>query len=243
MQRIIIICIGLTFFFCQHSVAQNNGQIQEGKPYIEVNGTAEQEVIPDEIFVKIIIREKYVNREKVTIDVQENKLKEALTSIGIDLKNLSLADADADFVRVRWTKKDVLTRKDYVLKLNSAAQVGEVFQELDKLEISDADIARVNHSKMDSLNKAVKIMAIKAAKDKADYLLTAIGEKTGKPLIINETGNYSVRTAAGIVNTRGSRSEALEYYVDGIKTKSSEEEIQFQKIKVRSEIYVKFSIL
>lgn len=233
-------------FFCisGNVFSQTAANKTDEKPYIEVTGTAEHEVIPDEIFVKIIIREKYVNREKVTIEEQEKKLKEALTSIGIDLNNLSLADAEADYVRVRWTKKDLLTRKDYILKLNSAMQVGQVFQEMDKLEINDAEVSRVNHSKTDSLNKAVKIMAIKAAKDKADYLLGAIGEKAGQPLIINETGNKYVGAAsARLVNTRGSRLNEVEYYVDGVKVKETEKEIQFEKIKIRSEIYVKFLIL
>jgi uncharacterized protein YggE len=223
--------------------SQPSGNRIDEKPFIEVTGIAEQEIVPDEIFVSITLREIFVNREKVTIDAQETRLKEALTSIGISLNNLSLADADADYVRVRWTRKDLLTRKDYILKLNSAMQVGQVFQELDKLEINDANVSRVNHSKIDSLNKAVKIMAIKAAKEKADYLLAAINEKTGQPLIINESGQKFLHASPGVINTRGARLNEVEYFVDGVKTKGIEKEIQFEKIKIRSEIYVKFLIL
>jgi len=88
----------------------------------------------------------------------------------------------------------------------------------------------------------VKILAIKAAKDKADYLLTAIGEQTGKPLIIKENEILPTRQLQS-VNTRGARSESSEYYIDGIKMKSEDNnEIQFQKIKIQTSIYVKFSI-
>jgi uncharacterized protein YggE len=213
----------------------------EEKPYIEVTGSADQEVIPDEIYINIIIREKYVNREKVTIESQEEKLKTYLKDIGIDIINLYLSDANADYVKVKWRTKDVLTKKDYTLKVMTATTVGQVFQQLDKLEITDAFIAKVNHSKLDSLKKEVKILAIKAAKNKADYLLTAIGEQTGKPLIVQEREN-GITPGAG-VNYRGSRSSETPYYIDGVKVSGGvKEELQFTKIKIEAFVFVKFAI-
>ncbi len=93
----------------------------EEKPYIEVTGSADHEVIPDEIYINIVIREKYVNKEKVTIESQEEKLKTFLKVIGIDIKNLYLSDVNADYVKVKWRTKDVLTKKDYTLKVATAA--------------------------------------------------------------------------------------------------------------------------
>lgn len=220
---------------------QSNTSKTEEQPYIEVVGTAEQEVIPDEIYIGIIISEKYVNKVKVTIEEQEEKLKNIVKSLGIDLTNLFLSDANADYVKVSWRTKDVLTKKNYSLKVSDATTAGNVFKELEKLEITDANISRVNHSKLDSLKKTIKIIAIKSAKDKADYLLAAIGEQTGKPLIIKET-EYLPNTNY-VVNTRGNRSSGSISYVDGIKIKSdSNNEIQFQKIKLQTSIYVKFLI-
>lgn len=221
---------------------QTNTTKTEEQSYIEVTGTAEKEVVPDEIYIGIIIREKYVNKVKVTIEEQEEKLKNTVKSIGIDLTNLYLSDANADYVKIRWQKKDVLTKKDYTLKVSDATTIGQVFQELEKLEITDAFISRVSHSKLDSLRKEVKIMAIKAAKDKADYLLAAIGEQTGKPLIVKENEILPTRQLAS-VNVRGSRSESSEYFIDGVKVRDKEDnEIQFQKIKIQTSIYVKFLI-
>jgi uncharacterized protein YggE len=127
----------------------------------------------------------------------------------------------------------------YTLKVTNATTVGQVFQQLDKLEITDANIVKVNHSKIDSLKKEVRIMAIKAAKTKADYLLAAIGEQTGKPLIVKEKENSYIDPS--MLNVRGGRSSSTEYFVDGNKV-STEDDIQFQKIKIQSAIYIKFSI-
>ncbi len=41
---------------------------------------------------------------------------------------------------------------------------------------------------MDSLTKETNITAIKAAKAKADYLLGALGEQTGKVIWVNDSG-------------------------------------------------------
>ena len=205
------------------------------KPYIEVNGTGEMEVIPDEIYVAITLREKSSNKKTISIEEQEQNLKNALKNLKVDLKNLSLAGANADLVRIEWRKKGVITQKQYSLKLANATILGQVFSELDKLEITDAYVSHVQHSKIDSLRKVVKIMAIKAAKNKADYLLSAIGEKTGKPLIVRENDGAYAQMMYSLPNVRmdkDANEENMPY----------NDPIDFKKIKVESSIYVKFGI-
>lgn len=221
---------------------QTNNSSIDVRPYIEVLGTSEMEIIPDEIYIGIVIRERYVNKTKITIEEQEEKLKKSLQNIDIRLENLYLSDLNADFVKVHWRKKDVITKKEYTLKLSTASELSAVFQELENIEINEASISRVDHSKIDSLRKQVKIQAIKDAKDKADYLLTAIGERAGKPLVItespmtitrNEVSRLPVRSTTRIVETGGGVHSLME---------NKKVEIEFQKIKLYSNLYVKFSI-
>lgn len=221
---------------------QSNNQTTEEKPYIEVVGKYEMEIIPDEIFIKIVIHEKYESRTKITIQEQEDSLKVKLKSIGIDLSNLYLNDVNADFVKISWSKKDVLTKKDYTLKVSDAAEVKQVFQELENLQITDASISKVSHSKIDSLRKVVRIKAIKAAKEKAEYLLAAIDEQIGKPLIIRENmpQYYSQDTYR-----MNSRSNYSYMQVGGVSSSYGDkelEEIEFQKINLSTSIYIKFLI-
>jgi len=218
--------------------AQSAGELRE-PPYIEVTGIAEQEVVPDEIYVSIIIREKYINKEKVSIQAQEEKLKGQLKSLGIDMSNLFLSDANADLITIRWKNTGLLTQKEYTLKLSNATQVGQVFEQLDKLDITDAAIQRVHHSKLDSLKKEVKIAAVKAAKAKADYLLAAIGEQTGKALIVQETDNPAYpMVGAAFQNARALNDPNLSETV----VATADTDLQFRKIKIEARIYVKFSI-
>lgn len=235
---ILVACAALFSSLQTFSQTKTEG---EEKPYIELNGKAEQEVIPNEIYINIVIRERYVNKEKQTIEIQEEKLKAALKEINIDLSNLSLSDANADYVKVKFRTKDVLTKKDYTLKVTTATAVGQVFQQLDKIEITDAYISKVSHTKLDSLRREVRITAIKAAKNKADYMLAAIGEQTGKPLVINEVGTAQA-TQIYRQASMASYSNVRQLGEEEDKDSGGKAEIQFKKIKIECTIYVKFAI-
>ncbi len=230
--------VGIALLISLHSHSQQPVKAPEERPYIEVTGRAENEVVPDEIYISIVIREKYVNKEKITIESQEEKLKNAVKGVGISLSNLYLSDANADYVRVRWRTKDVLTQKDYTLKVASATEVSEIFKQLDMLEIKDAYIARVNHSKIDSLKKDMRIQAIKGAKAKADYLLNAIGEEVGKPIFISESASSQAHETMGMNNIPGVRMIG-EKYEDLIDPTSV---IKFKKIMIEATVYVRFGI-
>lgn len=220
--------------------AQNIANEGETKPFIELNGTAEKEVIPDEIYITIVIKERLVNREKLTVETQENNLKTSLKSIGVDLINLAVADASADYVKITWQTKDVISKKEYLLKVSNATTLSKVFEQLSALEIDDAYVKRVSHSKLDSLKKEVRIAAIKSAKEKADYLLTAIGEQTGKALVVKEVNTSSYQNE--LTRNYTVNSKLSSYGASDLFDSNPKNEIQFQKIKITATLYTKFEI-
>jgi uncharacterized protein YggE len=210
------------------------------KDIIEVTGRAEKEITPDEIYVRILIQEKNESREKISIEQQEEKLRNAVTNAGIDIKNLSVSDVNADYMKIRWKTKEVMTQKAYILKTSTPQQLRKLFTELNKMEVKDAGIDHASHSKIDSLTKTVRLMAIKAAKDKALYLLTAINEKLGNCLVVREDSPSIYLNEANISNNsysnfsvgRGASYETTpDFY-----------EIGFQNIKLEYSIYCKFEI-
>ncbi len=201
---------------------------QEEKPYIEVTGVAEQEVVPDEIYVAIEIRER---KDNGSVARQEEQLKAIVQELGINLADLRLSDAITDYMKVRFKSGAIKIGKSYTLKVKDAATVGKLFYRLDKEDLAEARIERLGYSGMDSLKKATRIMAIKAAKEKADYLLKSIGQELGSPLVINEQEQqpYIARNLAANVTYQ-------EYESKG------RQEVAFEKLKVRSAIYIKFGI-
>ena len=121
------------------------------------------------------------------------------------------------------------------MKVKSAGEVNKLFQLLDELGIEDAAIVKTSHSEIEKLRKEVKIQAMKAAKDKADYLLTAIGEQTGKPLVIREQDHTIY--PANLYSNVAVRQEAAYDKSGGLQ-----DAVAFTKIKIRYEIFAKFAI-
>ena len=128
-------------------------------------------------------------------------------------------------------------QSEYSLKVKDAREVHIFFEKLDELKIKDAFISKVDQSKIHEYRKEVRILAIKAAKEKADYLLEAIGAKTGNPLVIKENGmNPALEYSRSNIRYGG------EEHVTAYKVETGKLAIEFKKIKVKSSYYVKFEI-
>lgn len=235
MKKLIIAT--LTVFLFSTSYAQQTGGLLE-QPHISVNGTHEMEVMPDEIYVSITIHERVKGKEKITVQEQEKKLKEGFAKAGINLDELSLSSANSNYVKVKWSKKDVLARKSYSLKLATAEQVGQVFKVLDEVDIQSGYIERVDHSDMINLRKQARIEAIKAAQDKANYLLNAIGQRPGKAIQVSEEIPNTITripSVAGQANT-------MQYSAYSYDKSYEKTEIGFKKITIKMSVFVVFLI-
>ncbi len=204
------------------------------RPFIEVTGTASREVIPDKIFISIILSDKVVNNETYTIQAQEDKLKKALVKINIDLGNLSLSGASSEITRDKRKETGFKVTKEFILQVSNSGEVSNVFRELYALNIQESSILKTENSKIDSLRKEVRIAAIKAAKNKAEYLLAAIGEQIDKPLEIRE-------------------QEDIPYYRENLSNNSSsnfrvadtdnrQNETNYQKFTIKFSYYIKYAI-
>jgi uncharacterized protein len=158
---------------------------------IEVTGTAEMLINPNEYTFKIILNERFENKEKITIDKQEGKLKEELINIGIEIqKDLTIADMSSVFTTQK-RKKDVIGSKEFYLKIYDLTKIERLQQIADKLDVGKLDLIQATHTELAKFRKETKMEAVKVAKLKAEYMLEAIGEKLGKPILIQEILDYS----------------------------------------------------
>src|SRR6476660_3411995 len=122
MKKTLLTAIAcLVFALAQSQIAENQ------KPFIEVTGTGEIEIVPDEIYVTIMLKE---SKEKESLAKQEEALQKNIKELGIDPKNLTLNSADADYAKFRTFKKEVILTKTYILKLSSAAMLTQVYERL-----------------------------------------------------------------------------------------------------------------
>lgn len=182
MKRIYLLAtmIGLGF-----SAARAQAPVSLERPYIDVTGAINREIVPDEIYIRITLQEKYEHKEKLSPEVQVEQLGASLKNAGIPLTNFYPSDVDEGNISVR-KSGEVLSSKSYILMLSKASEVARTFLELNKLDVYHAAVVAVDHSALDSIGKAMRIEAMKAAKAKADYMLAALGQHTGKALIVQE---------------------------------------------------------
>lgn len=208
--------------------------------FIEVTGKAEMEIIPNEIYLRIVLNEKDF-KGKENLDEVEKSMINKLREIGIDVaKDLAVKDIASNF-KSYWIKaSEIKTIKIFQLKVTDAKTAGSVFQALESVEISNITIERVDHSEILDFRQQVKVEAIKIAKIKAESLTNAINQTCGKAIHIQELNNHQVYNdmqgyAAGATSNiiiRGVSSFSMEKAPD----------IEFETIKLEYSILVRFEI-
>lgn len=204
--------------------------------YIEVTGKAETEIVPDEIYLKIVLNEND-NKGKISLTEMEQSLYQTLVRCGINAKeSLYVRDAGSTFKVSKWKRSDIRTSRQYVLLVNDAQKVGEVISELQNVGIANVSIEQVSHSRIEDLQKEVKANAIKAAKEKAAMLTQAIGQDIGRALYIYENPSY--------ITPRIAQSNVMLF--ETVETAEEENgfapSAEFEKIKLEYSITVRFEL-
>lgn len=203
--------------------------------YIEVSGTAELEISPDLIFIRVRINEKDF---KEPLEDVEKKLINTLIKIGVDTeKDLLLVDYTGNFKNFILKKNEVLLSKEYRIIAHDAGMVGKVYLELDQVGISQVSILRLDHSNITEFRKEVRKQALKAAREKAAYLAEAIGQDIGRAIHIVEGDIKPVYSGSpGAANTI--------FYINApeLYNQAGDKGIEFEKIRITATYDVKFEL-
>ncbi|MDB5004100.1 MAG: hypothetical protein JWQ34_2325 [Mucilaginibacter sp.] len=157
---------------------------------IEVVGTSEQEVTPDIINVSISLQEYIDGKKKVTIDQLENQLEAAVREAGIAKEDFTINNMWA-YNNTYQKKKnpDFLASKQYGIKFHDLNKFNQILSKVDPKGIQSTNIDSYDYSKIDQLKNELKLKALLAARSKAFYLLSGLGEQLGHVLNITENDN------------------------------------------------------
>ncbi len=179
-------------FYVVPVLAQTSTVINKEVRRIEVTGFSEMEVIPDELYFSISLREYYKDeknqRNKVPISTLEKELINAMAEAGLSRESLSVSGVGG---YQRYWDKDkkpstFLESKQYELKVERADKLDRILSKVDSRGIQSASMSRADHSRKEEFKNQVKVEALKNAKEKAAFLLNSIGEKAGPVLEIRE---------------------------------------------------------
>lgn len=200
---------------------------------IEVNGTAEQEVTPDEIYIAISLKEYMDGKKKISIEELEAQLQKAVTKAGIAQEDFVINNISA-YTNYWDKKKDptFLASKQYSIKVKDLNKFNAVIAAVDAKGVAYTNIERYAYSKEDELKKELKIKALRQAKEKATYLLQSIGDKLYQTLEISEAENNNYpQPIYRMAMMKSSESMA-----------DSAPQIDFKKIKLSVNIRAVFEI-
>lgn len=211
---------------------------------ITVSGSAEMEVIPDEIYVNVVLREyQKKGQDKKELEILKTDFLNSCKQAGIPDSSISIASYTGynNYYWFRRNKKtpDLNASITYQVKFSNSKQMDDLVDKLDDEATQSFDIVRLSHSKMPEFRKQLKIQAIKAAKDKGIYLTEAIGEKLGSAIKINEPD----APVAMKENSRSRSNAQLNNNVALDEVNDKKPEIDFKKIKLRFEVNVIFALL
>ena len=206
-------------------------EVAKGEHFIEVTGTAQQEIEPNEIFVIIRLREFEDNKQKTNLEKLDSDFLNALKNAGIDRKRLELADAGSKLDKFGKKEKDAFREKTYQLKLTSAAELEKFLEKLEPVKVDFVDVTRLHHSDMEKLKLDLKVKALQAAKAKADLLVKSVGSEIGKPIMIREIDFEPYQPMYKTANVLMREGDV-----------ASESSIGFRKIKLQAQVTAQFEI-
>ena len=245
MKKLLFSLISIFFYFA------GMAQLPAPNPFpktITVSGSAEMEVIPDEIYVNITLREyQKKGEEKVDIEAIKTAFLNHCKSVGIPDSAISIfsyTGANSYYLRKKKKNPNMMANIVYQVKFTNSKTMDDLVEKLDDEATQGFAIASTNHSKMQEFRKQLKIKAVQAAKEKGIYLTEAIAEKLGAAITILEPDMPAI-TPYDNIRVRGSNTVAgvTSFGVqDSAKEMMDEYGIGFKKIKLRFEVSVVFAL-
>lgn len=221
---LILLATSLTTFAQQH-----NSKLRT----IEVKGSAEMEVEPDEIVLIIGIQEYWEEEFEKNKEPEDYKTKVPLAIIEDDVvKKLRKAGIKKESVKVRnvgnyWRQqgKEFLFSKQLEVELSDFSKINDLIDLLDAKGIRNLNIGELRHSEIEDFKNQVKIEALKNARKKANVLVESVGEELGEVITITEISSGIVRPMLGVAMMARSADLAPER-IDQIQNIKLEYQVQ-----------------
>ena len=206
-------------------------------PYIETSAKVDTLVIPDRIYLNIMITEKDT-KGKISVEQQESKMNEKLKSLGIVTeKQLTLNDLSRNYKKYFLKQQDIQKSKNYTLTVYNAKVAGKVIIALEEIEISNITLEKTEYSKVEEMILILKSKAILKAKNQAIAMTKPINQNVGNAIYISDYNNISNMLSGRVagIQIRG---------INSLKEKENFEpiNIEFEKIKIETEVKATFKL-
>lgn len=200
------------------------------------------EIVPDEIYVAIELKEyDKKGAGKIGLEAIKTDFLRLCKQAGLPDSVISIAAYEGSnpyWWKKRKKKDDLYASISYQIKFNNSKMMDDLVTLLDDDATENFQIVRTYHSKMIEFRRQLKIQAIKAAKEKANYLAEAINEKAGEAISVKEP----VENHSGNYLNRYSFNNAISgtFYRD--QSEENSQVVDFKKMKLLFEVSVVFAL-
>lgn len=191
----------------------------EGR-YIEVSGTAEVEIVPDEIHYIIEMKE-YFEEEfdgkskpedfatKVPLDVIERQVRRAIADAGVPTDAVRTEE-----IGNTWRERgmDFLVSKRLDITLGDFGTIERIRKGLDTRGINAMYIGELKNRNMAEWQEKGRTEALNAARDKAEYMASAAGCRLGRVMRIVEGTAAGGTLPAAQANVMASGASSADTY-------------------------------
>lgn len=186
MKKIKFVVIMFVMLF--NKVLNNFVQAQtiDNRKFIEVTGSAEMTIQPDEIELEIVLLEYDRSGQKVKLQKIEVDFYVVLKKNNVNIETLTLSSSNNYWWYWWYYRNQSYQTKTMKIKLNKDTNFLQLVENLNEKWVQSIEISKTTNKETQKFRKEVKIEAIKAAKEKATYLLESIGEQIGGVLSIEE---------------------------------------------------------
>jgi hypothetical protein len=234
----LILCVFATQLIYGILQAQEDNNCSK---FIEVSGSAEMLIEPDEVRFQIGIEEYWKeefekNKEykdyitKIPLAEIEKNLMQSLTAIGIVKKQLITRD-----IGQHWNSagKNFKKSKTIELIITDMSQLDSLLTQVNVRGVNSMHISKLKNKDLSKYRQQVKIEAIKAGKIKAGYLLESVGESLGRLISVIELNHNSGSIWQPRDMLSNSRMTA---------TTGDDSAVNLRKIKLKYDINIRFEI-
>lgn len=229
MKKVIL--VSLLAIFMLGAKAQQVSQPALDPPYIEVSGTASQEVIPDRIEIEILLHEN-TSKGKIRLSDMESALAKALKEAEIDASKRMVIESQSSAAQRR---SGAYLFKKFILTLHNVQEVEKVCQALAANDLNSYSLGRSYYSKADELKDQLQIQAIKNSLKRAQDVMAAINQTVGKAILVQCNSNLNLSLSghmSGIISIRRNNYEEI----------IPLEDIQIRAIEIESKVTVRYAL-
>lgn len=185
----------------------------ESSRKVATKGYAEKEVTPDIIYLSVSLKEFYMDgntKKKVLIETLEQQLYDAAMAIGVKKEDFTIQNIYSYNYENKKKNNELMQSRQYRIKVTNLNGLNDMLEKIDPQGLQSTSINGYDHSQKREIERELKTIAVKDARQNAEILAAADGQAVGKVLVINDNSNINFNDLVPMPRAMYSKSVSMD---------------------------------